>query len=122
MEMIEKDTFQADFTILANGSPVDLTDIDLWFTVKDDKSLPDSNALVQKTLIDSVESGIIILGSPSAGRCRVEFLPADTANLSFGNKDSLKFFWDIQLKNSANQIFTFAEGVLIINKGVTQSS
>jgi hypothetical protein len=116
--VVRGDTKLIQITALQNGVAVDLAGCDLWFTVKDSKQRSDSDAVIQKTIGDGIS-----VGSPTTnGQFTVTIDPEDTEDLPFGEKDILSYYWDCQLKNGSDQIFTFASGTLEVTPDVTRST
>lgn len=111
--------FQGDTTILdlsasQGGESSNLAGCSFWFTAKSSKELPDFSAEIRKTL----GNGITIVDA-DAGTFSVEITPADTENLEFNGEETLKLFYDIQMRNQIDQVFTLVAGILTVVADVT---
>ncbi|MFX1499386.1 MAG: BppU family phage baseplate upper protein [Promethearchaeota archaeon] len=85
-----------DFELTKNGIPFDLTGSTVYITVKERLEDPDSNALIQKTQTTHVD--------PVNGITSFTFTSADT------NFNPGIYFYDIQVKDTGDEISTFKVG------------
>lgn len=98
----------------ANGVPLDLTGLELWFTVKRSYAHADSEAIAQRT----VGSGITIVDGP-AGRADVTLPAAATTDLP---ATATALVWDCQVKDPAGEIHTVDGGTLVVDPDVTRAT
>lgn len=99
----------------ADGSPLNLTGLSIWFTVKPSFEHTDAEALAQR----SVGNGITVVDA-AAGRCDVTLLAAATAGLSGAR--AARLVWDCQIKDATGLIQTVDGGQLIVDPDVTRST
>ena len=111
---VRGDTEYYDLTLVdADGNRIDLTGLDMWFTVKAKKSDRDSLALIQKT----VGNGITLadqMSEATKGQATVHVLPSDTNRILA----PFDYYYDVQLK-SGDVITTVIEGVISFEADVT---
>lgn len=102
----------------ASGTAADLTNVDLWFTVKENQFDKDDRAVLQKSTI----AGTVVIGSPpEAGLAVVSISSASTATLR-ARFLSVPLYWDVQLKDGAGNIQTVASGTITIAPDITRST
>lgn len=94
-------TFQDD-----EGDPVDITGWTVFFTLKDDKDLLDSQAIVQKTITVHVD--------PTDGISQVHVTNTETSTL-VGT-----FYYDLQYKDDHAVVRTLTEGTVTFFEDVTR--
>ena len=94
-----------------DGSDLDLTGLDITFTVKEHRFLDDADALLVKTVGD----GITIV-SASEGTLTIAIDPADTSEL----EHLPTYRWDVQVQ-SGGDVRTPLTGRLIISPDVTRT-
>jgi len=104
------DDVYLDGTITKNGTAQDITGCTLWFTLKASKSDPDSAAILQKT----TGSGITVTNA-AGGIYNVRINNSDLASLTVPKT----FYWDVQIKDSANIVQTVDSGTLTVNLDIT---
>ncbi len=94
----------------SNDEVVDITGYTMYFTIKSsfDEDNTDANAVLQKTITS--------LSDPANGVFQINFDPGDTL-LKSG-----EYKYDIQAKNSSNEVTTIREGVLTVKASVTRRS
>jgi len=109
LEIIKGDDTTIDFTFTdENGLPVDLTNVTLFFTAKEDYNDTDANAKISKT----VASGLHTM--PASGLSAVSLSSSDT------DIDSGDYYWDIQLKYGDGTINSVKYGKLIVFPDITE--
>lgn len=112
--MTRGDSASFSVSVTLGGVPFDLSSCSLWFTAKNKFTDPDVNAIFQKT----IGNGIIVTNGVQ-GLATINLLPADTSVLGL---IKTILFWDLQLKDSLNNIYTINSGNLIVSPDVTQAS
>jgi hypothetical protein len=95
----------------ADGTPYCIKNWVLYFTIKKNYSLPDSQALLQKivTTFPDTTSG-------TCGSASIDLVPADTKDIDPGEYD-----FDFSVLPGANQQFTILKGKYILEYDVTNS-
>lgn len=102
--------------VLPSGSPVNLTDATLWFTVKKNKYEADSAALISKT--SALNGGITIANqNTDPGEAAIALVPTDTNKLVPGD-----YYFDVQMKSSTGTVTTLADGIIEITADVTRAT
>lgn len=94
------------------GAVVDITDCDLFFTVRDS---PDGTILFQKT---SDPAAGIVLTDPTHGVAEITVDYDDTDGL--GNKKA-EYIFDVEIIKSTGKIETVCKGKLTILQDITHS-
>lgn len=94
----------------AEGDPLDLTGLDVAFTVKRSTSLDDS-AVITKTIGEGIEL------TETEGQVRVTVQPDDTADLTWRS-----YVWDIQVDDGAGDVRTPLTGDFRIRHDVTATA
>ena len=112
--MTRGDTVSFSIAVTLSGAPFDLSSCSLWFTAKNKFTDLDNAAVFQKT----IGNGIVVTNAVQ-GLATVTILPADTNSLSL---IKTILFWDLQLKDSSNNIYTINSGNLIVSPDVTLAS
>lgn len=104
-------TFTLTFTDSA-GAPKCIKNWVVFFTLKTNWALPDSEAALQKivTVFSDSTSG-------TSGVANVEFSPADTVNL-----EPLEYDYDIAVCTNANKTMTVMKGKFDLEWDVTRSA
>lgn len=94
-----------------DGTPYCIKNWVVFFTVKTDYSLPDSQASLQKiiTTFSDTTSG-------TSGIANIPLLPADTVNLPLGD-----YYYDIKVCTSSNEDYTVLKGKFKLDYDVTNS-
>lgn len=98
------------WTSTAKTTPIDLTGCVVYFTVKPraDDVLDDVGAILKKTLTDVDHT------DAAAGETKVVAVPADTKTAR-----PKEYTYDIQLKDVANKVRTFAKGAFVLDSEIT---
>lgn len=91
----------------AAGDAVDITGYTFWFTVKDQESDADVDALIQKTITSHT--------TPSSGITTVSLTNSDT------DQDVGEYNYDIQMKDTSSKIQTLVKGNIKIKPKITQT-
>lgn len=113
---IRGDSEEYDLTVTTpSGGTFDLTDCDLWFTVKKNASDPDDWALIRKT---SASGGGITIADQNTdpGKATIYLGPSDTERIV---PDSYPY--DVQLKDLPGFVTTLITGSITITADVTRS-
>jgi len=109
--MVKGDTFSKTLTINTNGSVQDITNWTVYFTIKNNKDDTDANAVYQQ---------IIGPGShtiPASGQT--------TLTIAAGSSSTFQekvYFYDIQTKNTANEIKTPTRGKFTVSWDITDTT
>lgn len=106
------DTHTIEIVLEEEGQPIPLTGLNAEFTAKINKTDAD-NALTN--ISKSLGSGIEFT-DPDNGVLLVTLSPSDTDWLE---KDTA-FFWDVQLDDGPEDVFTVASGTVTFTADVTQ--
>ena len=114
LEMYRGDTMSFKMFIKINECPVDVTNGTFWFTVKDDITTTDAEALIVKTTGD----GITFL-NPTLGQILVTLNPGDTNTLDL--PETATFCWDLQYQDVNGVVQTLLLGRLKIIQDVTRA-
>jgi len=88
-----------------DGNLIDITGYTVFFTVKEKIDDNDDHAKIKKTITSHTD--------PTNGETQIQLSSSDT-NL-IGN-----YLFDIQIKNTTNEIITIMEGLITFTKDVTQ--
>jgi hypothetical protein len=96
----------------SNGTLYCLKNWVVFFTLKTDYSLPDSQASLQKiiTTFSDTTSG-------TSGVAEIVLLPTDTVNL-----EPRQYDFDISVRTAANETFTVLKGTFDLEYDVTRSA
>lgn len=106
LEIHKGDSCNIAVTITDSDSQaVNIDGFQFWITVKKLPSLPDSAALIQKTVSS--------FPTPANGQFSFSLSPTDTS-IPVG-----EYYYDIQMKDSSDAITTFGIGKLIILNEIT---
>jgi len=97
----------------SDGVAVDITSAEFRFSVKKDRLLADTDALISK---DNVGGGGITIVDATTGKFKVEIDAADTAI------EARDYQYDIQIKESTNKVTTMFTGIFTIELDVTKTS
>ncbi len=100
-------TYELEF-LDEQGNKLDLTNIEITFTVKRSVYDDDSQAIIQKTITSHTD--------PVNGITRISLTPADT------DKPDGVYIFDIQMKDSLGNIKTIVVGKFYIKPDVTRSA
>lgn len=93
-------------------APWDLTDCQVFFTLKESNDQADEDALIAK---DSASGGITI-NDAANGEAVVVLLAGDTDSCPTG----IPLVCDVQIKTPASEIFTVATGKIIFREQTTR--
>jgi len=99
-------TYELEF-LDEQGNKLDLTNVEITFTVKRSVYDDDSQAIIQKIITSHTD--------PTNGITRISLTPADT------DKEDGVYVFDIQMKDSLNNIKTLVVGRFYIKPDVTRS-
>lgn len=94
------------------GVPYNIKNWVVRMTLKQNASLPDSEAVLQKTV-----SAFADTTSGTSGVAEITFLPADTVNIEPGEYD-----YDISITTSENKIYTVIRGKYGLEYDVTRTA
>lgn len=97
----------------SDGSPMNLTTGTLFFTVKSHSRQLDTDALLQK----STGNGITVTDAVG-GLFTVTLSPSDTADAYAPSY----MVWDVQYVTSGGNVYTLADGQLLLKADITRSS
>lgn len=106
------DLHQIEITLSEEGEPLDLTGLNAEFTAKLNKKDAD-NALtnIKKSLGDGIE-----FTDPENGVFLITISPEDTDSL----ENDTTFYWDVQLNNGTDDVFTPVIGTITFTTDITQ--
>lgn len=101
-----------------NGDPVDLTDAEIRFTVKEKTSLPQANASITKAnqKAGGDDSQIKVI-TPTGGRLDIYLVPSDTNGMNPGT-----YYWDIELILADGKTITAIRSRITLKDDVTTST
>lgn len=106
------DDYDHQFTVQRAGSALDLTSATLWFTVKDDLTDNDSEALLQ---YDSTVPANIEITTPLNGEFTIHLNDTDTAELRGA------WNYDIKAKLGTGKILRIAYGIIEFLPNITEA-
>lgn len=75
------DDYDHQFTVTRAGTPLDLTGAKLWFTIKEDSSLPDDAAKLQYDSALPAPGPNVEITNPADGEFTIHLRDTDTAGL-----------------------------------------
>jgi hypothetical protein len=101
-------------TASPGGSPVDITNYYIWFTVKRRLADSDAGAFIQK----QTGNGITVTDAPG-GQFVIDILNADTSGSP--SVELSEYVYDLQVKDSLNNIQTLSKGRFLVEYDVTTS-
>lgn len=107
------DTYRETWTIMNGANPSTIVGGKLYFTIKTNLTDVDGSAVLQLT---SPSSGIV-LNDAANGKATLTITSAQTAAIAVGT-----YWYDVQLKNSDNEITTLVRGRLTVDADVTIST
>lgn len=100
------------------GSPVDLTDAKMWFTVKQRFLDPDDKALIQKRTANAGGSDSQIkIVTPATGKAEIYIVPADTQSMNPGT-----YVYDIQVTLANGKTYTITRDKITFKEDVTKAT
>ena len=106
INIIRRDDVTLTVTITdEQGTPLNLTEATVYFTVKNRKTDTDAQALITKEVTSHV--------NPTAGITEVELTDEDT------DIDSRSYFFDVQVKTSDNKIRSLSYGLIRVQQDIT---
>ena len=94
------------------GAPYCIKNWVVFFTIKTNYDLSDSQASLQKIITTFADTT-----AGTSGVAVIPFLPEDTANLDPGEYD-----FDIAVKTNTNEVYTVMKGKIDIEYDVTRSA
>lgn len=108
------------FLRIVNGVPAGLTIIQAWFTLKDNVTRTDVEAIAQKSITTTASAAGQILATGATGAAELLFhlLPADTIRM----RPRQEYLYDIQVKLSNNKFYPVDNGALAPQARVGQVS
>jgi hypothetical protein len=89
----------------ADGNAIDLTGSKVYFTVKENESDADADALITKEVTSHSD--------PTAGETQISLNPTDT------NVDPGTYFYDLQVKNSLGTIQSTSSDKITIRQDIS---
>ncbi len=95
-----------------NGVPYCLRGWVVFFTLKQNANLPDSEASLQKIVTQFADST-----SGTSGVASIGILPTDTENL-----DVREYEYDIAVRTAENEVFTVARGKFDLEYNITRTA
>lgn len=100
-----------------NGDPVDLTDAEIRFTVKEKTSISQANASIKKAnqKAGGSDEQIKVI-TPTGGRLDIYLVPTDTENMNPGT-----YYWDIELILADGKKVTAIRSRITLKDDVTTS-
>lgn len=116
--LIAGDTYDLAVTLKRNGAVYDLSGATVQFTVKSDFKSPDSAALL---LLDSDSSSEIEITDAPNGAFTLKFRHSATPQKST-TPLSGRYWYDLQVKDSSSNLYTWARGPIEFLPGVTQAT
>ena len=96
----------------AAGTPYNIKNWVVRMTLKQNASLPDSDAALQKTVSTFADTT-----SGTTGVAEIVFLPADTVDIEPGEYD-----YDISVTTSENKVYTVMRGKYSLDYDVTRTA
>lgn len=118
LTIIRGDDEYIDLTLAtASGTAADLTNVDLWFTVKESINDADLDAI----LLKRTPVQVVVLNPATSGLAYVVIDGADTKDLRARLLEK-ELYWDVQLLDGANKIQTVASGTLVVTRDVTRAT
>lgn len=115
LDLVKGDSATYHLTFTEDNVAYNLTNAsEIWFTLKNSPEDTDAEALLQLTL----SGGSIVILSAAGGTANLDITAAQTATLDYGRV----YYWDIQVKDTSNQIFTALRGRLLIRSQSTIST
>jgi hypothetical protein len=106
LSLVRGDTFTRAIEFLENNQVLDITNFAIFFTLKKNWQLPDSEASLQKIITTHSD--------PTHGKSVLELLPEDTQNL-----EPFDYDFDLGIIISPTEIYTVLRGKFTIEYDVT---
>ena len=103
---VRGDSIKIYLVFSLDGVPIDITGWTVYFTVKQNEDDPDSSAVISKTVTTHTD--------PTQGKTLIEVSADETYNL-LG-----QYFYDVQSKNTDDEIKTPVFGSILFEKDVTR--
>jgi hypothetical protein len=95
------------FTDDDTGDPIDITGWTVKFTVKEDLDDTDANAIIKKEVTSHFDA--------ANGKTKVQLTHDDT------DQAIRNYYYDIQVKTAADEVFTIMAGLLVVKQDITQN-
>lgn len=111
INLIEGNSADFQVTVTVNGAPYDLTGHKAWFTIKLNKTDPDSSASILSTTVN----GGITLTNPVGGIMTISLTPEETDLLPVGTT----LFADVQIRNPLGKVYTVMFDTVQVAQRVT---
>jgi hypothetical protein len=108
------------FRRIVNGVPPGLTIVQAWFTLKDNVTRTDAEAIAQKSITATATAAgqIVAAGSTGIADLLFHLLPTDTIRMTA----RVQYPYDIQVKLSNNKFYPVDSGLLAPQARVGQVS
>ena len=100
-----------EFTVLLDGTAVDITGASFRFMAKTRVSDTDGNAVVEAT---SANAKCVITDAAN-GVMEVRLVPADTSSLT----ETARLYYDLQMTESGGEVRTISKGLLEVSADVS---
>lgn len=117
LTMVKSNTFSMDYTVLLNGTAVNITGATLRFTAKYNVTDADASAVFQ---LYSPSNGITIT-SASAGT-GVITIPVSATSTVAEDTNGVPLYYDFQITDSGSNVYTLNYGVLKVLPNVTRTT
>lgn len=117
------DTRVMTVTVTKPATGVDLTNYDVWFSIKSDWSVADANAEVSKKKASglSTAQGITVSSPVTLQQVTIQIDPADTAWAPLKRAGETRVHWDVQARNAAGETTTIDSGLILLQPDVTRA-
>ena len=115
INIIRGDTANLDLVCYQAGStqiPADLTNAEVFFTVKEQRKHPDSLAVISKC--SPIQNGIAVT-NPTQGEATVLISASETTGLLTG-----PHWYDVQVEDSVGDVATLITGRFIVEYDITR--
>lgn len=109
--LIQGNDADFDVTVTVEDIPMDISDFEIWFTIKANKSVPDTEANLQVT----TNNGIDIINGP-AGELTISLSALETQELPLG----ALLYCDVQIRTITNKVYTVLFDEIVVIERVTK--
>lgn len=117
LEAVRGDTNIYEITVLRENLPVDITNAKIWFTVKNNKTDDDGDAVIAKNTTDH-NTQVVKLSPATAGKVQLILSHDDTKD--FTSDQAL--YYDVQMRELNGVLTTVASGIFRVKLDVTVAS